>query len=194
MRNYLGITGTPGTGKKTIAPTVAARLGIPCYGLNDLASFYGLAPRKGGQDEVNTVELGRRVVREVSGPSLLFGHLLPYALGRKDVIRVVVLRCEPAVLKDRLSARGYPWGKIIENVEAELIGVLSADSLVAFGRDKVAEFDTTKGSQRAAATAVARTLEGQEAKSTPIDWTLTYDSPEKLRSLLAAGGTTSAFA
>ncbi len=186
MRGYLCVTGTPGTGKKTIAPLVAARLRIPCFGLNDLAARYGLQVGQ-REVEVNAAGLGRRLRKEVDEPCLLFGHLVPYALRKQDVARVAVLRCDPRVLRARLTKRGYPMGKMIENVEAELIGVISADSAEAFGRSKVVEFDTSTTSPGKAAAEIARLLSPRGAGSGPIDWLRSYDSPEKLKSLLLSG-------
>ncbi len=179
--HYLGVTGTPGTGKKTIAAKVSATLGVRAYGLTDLASRYGLL---GGEGEVDAAELGRRIRSGIKGRSLLFGHLLPYAFSSRDMVRVVVLRCDPAILGRRLASRGYPRSQLRENVEAELIGLVSADSASRFGPEKVFEFDTTASSPDAASAAVADLLSSGQRGRPCIDWTRDYDSPEKLRSLL----------
>jgi adenylate kinase len=139
---YVGITGTPGTGKKTLAPLVASLLHLRSYSLNELAVSCGLVSQAGA-DEVDAGELGRLVSAKVKGPCLLYGHLLPYSFGRREMSRVLVLRCNPKVLRRRLASRGYPDDKVGENVEAELIGLVSSDSLKAFGRERVAELDTT---------------------------------------------------
>jgi len=185
LGNFFGMTGTPGTGKKTIAPLVASRLGLPCISLYDQAVSSGLV-RKGEVDaEMDTAALGRSIVKGVSRPALVYGHLLPYVLGAKELRRVVVLRCEPKTLKRRLLARGYQPEKAMENVEAELIGVLSADSMAAFGSRKTAEFDTTASKPAQAARAISGILKGSRESGSSIDWTLSYTSASKLRSLLS---------
>jgi len=181
LTSYLGMTGTPGTGKKTLAPMVAAVLKIPFRSLNEIAFSSGLAGRRGG--EVDPAALRRRVLSTVEAPSLLYGHLLPYTFRRGDFARVVVLRCEPAVLKARLLARGYAKEKVADNVEAELIGVVSADSLAAFGRGRVFEVDTSGVSVRDSAAAVAEGL-AKRKPSVPVDWVPAYGSAARLRSLL----------
>jgi adenylate kinase len=181
---YLGLTGTPGTGKKTLAPLVAARLGIQCHGLNDLATAYGLARRAAGGVEVDAPQLGRRIAASVRRPCLLYGHLLPDALGRKDVPRVVVLRCEPKALKLRLEKRGYSESKVAENVEAELIGLVCERAVEAFGSERVVEYDTTDRAPTTAADEVSSLFRQRDTSPPSIDWLPYYDSAEKLRSLL----------
>jgi adenylate kinase len=180
LKGIIGITGTPGTGKKSIAPLVASRLKLPCVSINDLAQRYW-GP---GQAEVDTRLLRSRIGRELSGPALLFGHLLPYVLEPKAAELVAVMRCEPSVLKERLLRRGYPQSQVLENVEAELIGVISADSYDAFGSSKTFEVDTTRLDPRRAGEKVTRLLR-RSPQVRRIDWTLSYDSDEKLKSLLS---------
>ena len=69
----LGITGTPGTGKKSVAPIVAKRLRMKCLGLNDLALSYGLVDRKSGA--VDTQKLRARLRGDLSGNAVVYGHL-----------------------------------------------------------------------------------------------------------------------
>jgi len=185
LRNYVGITGTPGTGKKTLAPLIASRMGLPCISLYDQAVSSRLIKKDDDDAEVDTSALRRFLARHVSGPALIHGHLLPYVLGGRDVRKVAVLRCEPKALKQRLLKRGYQPKKVVGNVEAELIGVLSADSFTAFGSKKTAEFDTTASEQTAAVKAISEFLQGSREPGPRIDWTFGYGSASKLRSLLS---------
>ena len=192
MGNQVGITGTPGTGKRTLARLVASKMGLPCVSLYDQAVSSGLVKQGDNDVEVDTAALGRFLTKHVNGPALIYGHLLPYVLRGRELRRVAVLRCEPKTLKRRLLARGYEFEKVMENVEAELIGVLSADSITAFGSKKAAEFDTTKARPTATATAVSEFLKGSGEPGPRIDWILGYGSASRLRSLLSVRGTESA--
>lgn len=189
MRNCVGITGTPGTGKKTLAPLVASKIGIPCVSLHDQAVASGLIKKDDTDAEVDTASLGRFLVKHVSRPALIYGHLLPYVLRGQEIGKVAVLRCEPTAVKRRLLARGYQPEKVVENVEAELIGVISADSMTAFGSKKTAEFDTTASEPTAAVKAISEFLKGDREPGPRIDWTFGYGSASKLRSLLSLRGT-----
>lgn len=182
MKGILGITGTPATGKKTVAPIVAARLGAKCLSINELAKSYGLV---GAGSEVDVEKLRSKLQRDIDLNAVVHGHLLPHVFDSRAVCRAVVLRCEPGVLKDRLLRRGYEQAKVVENVEAELIGVVSSDSYDAFGEAKVWELDTTHTTPEEVAAAVVK-IAGPSPKPVPrIDWTLDYDSGAKLRLLLS---------
>ena len=182
MALHLGLTGTPGTGKKSIAPLVASRLRLRACSLNALAE----SAQAISGDDVDVRALRRKLNFPKRARCLPYGHLLPYVLERDETEMVVVLRCDPVVLARRLRERGYPEAKVIENVEAEFIGVVSADSLAAFGRDKVAEYDTTRDSPVDAAAAVSGIFRGS-VSTMPVDWVPHYDAPAKLRGLLAPG-------
>ena len=182
----LGITGTPGTGKKSVAPIVAKRMGTKCVSLNDLAWSYGLVNRKSGT--VDSEKLRARLKGELSENAVVYGHLLPYVVPPSTLSKVVVLRCEPGVLKERLRLRGYGPSKIVENVEAELIGVVSSEAFDNYGRAKTLEVDTTGVSPIDAASAVIKIAVSRPRGAPRIDWTLDYDSGAKLRLLLSTKG------
>ena len=187
MPRIIGITGTPGVGKKSVAVLVAKKLDIACIGLNDLALSYGLVNPKGSGKEVDTAAFRRRLRTHRPGPAVIYGHLFPSAVPASLVSRIAVLRCDPSVLKIRLENRGYPPSKVVENVEGELIGLISADSFKAFGPDKSFEVNTTNTSPSDAAQAVADGAQSKESDPGRLDWTLNYDTGEKLRSLLSSG-------
>lgn len=183
----VGICGTPGTGKKTLAPLVADLLGLPAVGLNSLI------PR--GEEEVDPAALRRALLALPPRRAVVYGHLLPHVVQRREASFVAVLRCEPSVLRSRLAARGYPSWKVVENVEAELIGVVIEECVKRFG--VVREYDATEAPPSEIAGAVARDAKashgtlrgsGRRAGRPRIDWTLDYDSSTKLRSLLEGGG------
>jgi adenylate kinase len=185
MDGVIGVTGTPGTGKKSIAPIVASKLRLKCVGLNDLSVSYGLV--SGTNGEVDTLELRRAVRKEVTGRAVVYGHLVPYALDSNYVDKAVVLRCEPGVLKGRLLKRKYPPRKLVDNVEAELIGLVSSEAYESFGDSKTFEVDTTYSSPTAAAETTLEILKENNVAPPRIDWTTNYDSGAKLRLLLSTG-------
>ncbi|HYC11880.1 MAG TPA: adenylate kinase family protein [Nitrososphaerales archaeon] len=183
LHGVVGITGTPGTGKKSIAPILASSLGLPCMALNDLARSYGLIGGDSGQ--VDTGALKRRLASALRHPAVVYGHLFPYVFSRASVERVAVLRCEPTVLKERLLARGYPPQQLVDNLEAELIGLIASDAFRVFGKSKTFEVDTTYFTPAEAAASAAEVLRGGEEPVPRVDWTANYDSGLKLRTLLS---------
>jgi adenylate kinase len=189
MSRFLAIAGTPGTGKKTLAPAVAVRLGLRSVALNGL-----LTPAESARSSegIDPRRLRGRLLARARGNSLVYGHLVADVLEKGDIARVVVLRCDPMELRRRLGIRGYPTSKVTENVEAELIGVVSADCVRKFGRRRCFEFDTTSKSVEASAAGVAKLLGSSRPRGAAVDWVPHYSSAEKLRSLLSGARTDSA--
>jgi adenylate kinase len=186
VQKLVGVTGSPGTGKKTVAPILAKLLDAPLVDLNALAKRMATPSR--GEYQVDVGLLRQRLKALNPAGSVVFGHLLSDVLRRSEVAFVAVLRCEPSALKSRLESRGYERQKVTENVEAELIGVVLDSSVRRFGEDRVREYDTTSTSPAALARRMAGDYKrGRGATAPWIDWTLDYDSPSKLRSLFSPG-------
>jgi adenylate kinase len=184
LGGLIGITGTPGTGKKSMAPLVAKALGLDCIGLNDLARNYGLLDDSLDDGDVDVQKFGRRLSRDLQEPAVLFGHLLSYVCNPDSMARVVVLRCEPAILKRRLMIRGYPHDKLIANVEAELIGLVASEAFHTFGNAKTFEVDSSRLSPDDTAQSAVAVIMGKSRAGQRIDWTTNYESARSLRSLL----------
>lgn len=180
----IGITGTPGTGKKTISSLLAPLLDMSVLNINELAK--SLAPaRSGGELSVDAKKLRSTILKTDLSKRIVSGHLLPDVLEDGELEFVAVLRCEPMTLRTRLAARGYPSTKMVENLEAELIGVILDGTLRAFGRARVHEYDTTRAKPPSIAERIAKDYRSRVIQKSPwIDWTLTYDST-RLRSLLS---------
>ena len=186
MGNIIGVTGTPGTGKKSVAPLLAKLFDAQCLSINEVARSHGLLKKHGEEWEVDAEAL-RREFDGASGPAVLYGHLLPHSIDGQLLSQAVVLRCEPSALKQRLAARGYPHQKLIDNVESELIGLVSSETFEAFGETKTFEVDTTDAAPSEVANAVREVIEGHSQPGPRVDWTLAYDTGAKLRSLLSVG-------
>ena len=67
------------------------------------------------------------------------GHLSHLCHGAD---KVIVLRVRPEILQDRLKARDYSDSKIRENLEAEALGVCTAEAFDIHG-EKVSEIDVS---------------------------------------------------
>jgi adenylate kinase len=82
----------------------------------------------------------------------------------------IVLRCSPKELRKRLMRKGYSWKKVIENLEAEALGVITAESLAR--NKKTYEIDTTKLSKEEIANKIVLIMNGKVKcyKTGRIDW------------------------
>ncbi len=164
----LALTGTPGTGKSTVAGILAAR-GLSIIELGDLAKEKGLLEgfdSDRGTYEVDIERLDQAIGDMRDGTTVLVGHLSH--LVACDMI--IVLRCRPSVLAARLRARGYPETKVAENAQAEALDIILVES-VDTGRE-VFEVDTTNITKQEAADAVISILAGNTEKYAigNIDW------------------------
>ena len=129
----VALTGVPGTGKTTVAAALAERHGWHVVSLNGFAREHGLLgpeDAERGSLVIDMDDLAEALNREYATvlPALLVeGHFAH----EMDADLVVLLRCDPSVLVERLRARGWREEKVRENVEAEALDVLAQEVLEA---------------------------------------------------------------
>lgn len=121
------ITGTPGTGKTTLARALAQKLNIKCYSISELVDEEVVAgyDRERESFEIDVERLFKKISHIKSG--IIEGHmahLLPF-----ENATVIVLRTHPEVLQERLKRKGFSERKIKENLEAEALDVCLVESL-----------------------------------------------------------------
>ena len=158
----IGITGSPGTGKKTVGKELAKLLDYDLILLNDLAIEHGKGKWAGSTFQVDTRKLAKMNIKTKG--AIVVGHLLPFVVQRNKIDFVAVLRCSPFTLKQRYSKRRYSKKKVAQNIEAELLDLVSFSSLQVFGRKKIAEFDTTETRPDLVAKKIVQTINGTRAR------------------------------
>lgn len=114
-------------GKTTLA-RIAAQNGWDVIDLKAWAKAAGAVvghDHADGADIIDTDLLAAAMPPRSDRPQLIEGHLshlLP-------VDAIWVVRCDPRLLAPRLHARGYPAGKILENLEAEALDIILMEAL-----------------------------------------------------------------
>jgi len=140
------ITGSPGVGKHTISNRLAKRLNLKLIDINKVAIESGIFEQKNESFDVDVKKLKKTLVKKITKNSLVVGHLAPYVISQKQVDTVVVLRKNPYKLTSIYKKRKYSYGKSIQNLGSEILGVTLYDAISAFGSDKTFQIDTTNKS------------------------------------------------
>ena len=145
------ISGTPCTGKTTVAANLNDYLSqngldSKLIKINDFAiendlvlgedpdKFYKVIDIDGLNECLND-EIGQ----SRDNVLIVEGHLSHLCEGAD---KMIVLRLNPSILKDRLEERNYSSSKIQENLKAEALAVCSAEAYEIYG-DEVNEIDAS---------------------------------------------------
>jgi adenylate kinase len=159
------ITGTPGTGKSTIAAMLAEEMGLELVGI---ANVVRKTMRLGPTHEVDLKRLGK-VLAFLSKKKdyVVEGHLACELRLPADFI--FVLRTEPKMLKKRMRARGYGKNKIEENLMAEMLDYCT-QRVAAEYKIQPLELDTTRRRPEASVKEMLQAIKQKKKKIDDVDY------------------------
>lgn len=148
MQRAIAISGTPGTGKTAIGLLLANQLKFQFIDLSQIIKE---------QELIVGTDLTRETL--VADPTALREHILQILNQSTEQLVVVghfvdelqdelleaiiVLRCNPLILAQRLRERQWSDAKILENLQAEILGDCTAQSLSRHPKHKIFEVDTS---------------------------------------------------
>ena len=159
----IALTGTPGTGKTTVARLLPYRV-IDINALVRGGLNFGPDPERGCLEADMDGLADRLAEMETEEISILEGHF-SHHFARWSI----VLRLSPQELEPRLKGRSYSPEKIRENLEAEALDVILVESVEFCSR--VDEIDTTGRSPQEVADLVTEIIEGKRALPPgQVDW------------------------
>ncbi|MFB6088333.1 MAG: adenylate kinase family protein [Candidatus Aenigmatarchaeota archaeon] len=159
----IAITGTPGTGKTTVSKKLSEYLSYEYVSVNDLARKKGYIIGKDEERDAEEVDIVKLRGLELVGDKVLDGHLSHFI--PSDI--TIVLRCRPDVLKKRIQGKGWNDEKVQENLEAEILGIISSETKSE--QERVHEIDNTSKSPDETVEEIIDVVDGDESIET-IDW------------------------
>ena len=139
------ITGTPGTGKTSTSQLVAERSGFKCVNVGDLVKQHECHEGKDG--EFDAYILDEDKLCDVMEPIMAEGGCIvdfhsPEFFPERWFELVLVLRTNTEVLFDRLGARGYNEKKQAENMECEIMEIVSEAAKESYAAEIVHELQS----------------------------------------------------
>lgn len=162
------ISGSPGTGKTSVAKLLSKELNYKLIKINEFAKEKNLITgkdKKRNSDIVDTLKLKKEISR-LKGNFVIEGHLAHFAKGDFCII----LRTNPKELEKRLRNKKWDSSKIKENVEAELIDLILQEALQI--NKNVYEIDTTNKKPKEIVKKIKKILNGIKESHLPgkINW------------------------
>ncbi|GAA0297418.1 adenylate kinase family protein [Halarchaeum salinum] len=162
------VTGTPGTGKTTATEQLDTDLDV--VHLNDVIREEGFYTERDEERDSLVADIDALIAEYAEADDVLVESHLAHHLD--DVDRVIVLRCAPDVLEERLRERGEAEAKANENAESEALDVILGEAVRKHGEERVYEIDTTERSPDAVAAEIGAVIDGErEPSAGEVDFT-----------------------
>lgn len=147
------ISGTPGTGKTSVSKEITKKINARVISLNLLAYSDGLVSEYDEEREtwvINEGRLRKKTLNLISQAKTENIEVLIIESHFVDIIPenyvdlILVLRCEPSMLNQRLRERGYSERKIKENLQSEILGNCVNFFIENDVKKPIYEIDTSK--------------------------------------------------
>ena len=171
---FIIISGTPGVGKSTVSCRLARRMGLDLLDLNRWLLSEGLVIEFDDLRKTYVIDLESARIRfsefKPANPTIVEGHLAHLVVPVDYVRLAFIVRCHPAILARRLVSLGYPARKVLENIEAELLGVCVEEAIDIYGSNLVYEVDNSSRSIDSTVEEMVCILSGRSEGSERIDW------------------------
>ena len=143
------VSGTPGTGKTTVARKLAKDKGFLYVDVNKVIEKDKLSE---GYDEekdtkiIDTKKLNKalvKIIKKSKEKGLVIDSHLSHYLPKRYVDKCIITKCSLKELKKRLEKRGYLKEKVRENLDAEIFDTCRIEALEAGHEVEVVMTDQT---------------------------------------------------
>ena len=143
------VTGTPGTGKTTLAKSLARATDAKYVSITQYVADRKLHRALDRQrhtkiiDQAKTRRSLKRALADMRAPVVVDSHLSEGIVPAQMVRLAIVLRCHPRILEARLRSKKWASRKIRENVLAEILDSCLTTAVAYYGARKVLQIDTS---------------------------------------------------
>tara|TARA_B100001123_G_C15178993_1_gene974539 strand:- start:87 stop:599 length:513 start_codon:yes stop_codon:yes gene_type:complete len=162
MATY-ALTGTPATGKTSIT----AKLKKQVIHLSDFYSESSEEKNKTGEWKIDIDKMNAITQKRLNDGIIVEGHLSHFI---DNIDQIIVLRCDPRELRKRMEKRNYSEEKIVENLEAEAMGLIYSQALEIKNETDVFQLDTTSLTVNESSKILGNFIEGNVKLDETIDY------------------------
>jgi adenylate kinase len=190
VEQVIAISGTPGTGKTAVGTLLAQHLQTEIIELGQVIKeqqfHYGEDVERGTliADIESLQDYLSNRIQKTEKLLIVIGHFAD--LVPKELLKVlVVLRCHPVTLAHRLSDRQWSSKKIVENIQAEILGECTSQSLANQDYNQIFEIDTSDSTIEEVVALIKKILAGEGNQFTvgKISWLSTL-SPQLIHEIM----------
>ena len=151
LNMLIAVTGTPGVGKTTLSKMISSDFKLKHIDFEGLLienKLYIEYDESSGSYVIDA-DRARDYFNSLSfEDAVLDGHNVILIYPCEKIDYVILLRCSPYVLYDRMKRKGYADNKIIENIQAEILDIVASDVYNNCEVRKVMEIDVSEGVDR----------------------------------------------
>lgn len=145
MPHTIIVSGTPGTGKTTVAKALAATLGFEYLDGKAFAQdnqLYESYDEKRECYVVDTPAFLHRLSVTIADTDVVVDSHIAHEIAPRYADVIVITTCERKELAERLRARRYDEKKVADNIEAEIFDTCFIEAQEA-GHQKILKYDTS---------------------------------------------------
>ncbi|MHA1377637.1 MAG: adenylate kinase family protein [Candidatus Helarchaeota archaeon] len=187
MKKIVILSGTPGTGKTTVAnrlkDSIPAKIIDINYEVIENKIFSVDPDRNTKIADFKTLKahLVKKIKQIESVFVIVEGHYADI-IPNKLVYKAIILRTHPEILKKRLGQRNFEKDKVSENLQAEILGDCTYHAINAYDTDKIFEVDNSRLTIEQCTNRILEiiTKDKKDLKSKKIDWLHVLEKDEKL--------------
>lgn len=188
-RVIIVISGTPGTGKTTIARMLKEEYSAIHLNLTDLAIEQGFILEEDSDRQTKIVDEDKLVpfienfVKMHLSNIIIEGHYADIVPDEQTTI-FIVLRTDPHILEQRLQEKQFSTPKIRENLQSEVLGTCTSFALETHDHTKIYEIDTSVMSPEETVKLIQLYIKQRPASNVGgINWLQKLDAADKLMEL-----------